>query len=224
MNGYLPADHDLAAASSQATGSRLSPTVAKVASIGALVIESLTVVCAGYLLAVLLRRGYNKLRVKMLLGMVISDVLLGLVGRRDHWVWLVADLFAYCRLVGLVTNIAYTAGYPFHTGSGACVRGGTRRGSSVWLTAALAVPPLGRLRVPPHHRSLHSTSMDACDCDLDVSSPGEHSDCTDDHRHIRLMILSPPALPAFSCDEVHGKVLAHLVGGDLGGSLLTFRQ
>jgi hypothetical protein len=37
-------------------------------------------------------------------------------------------------------------------------------------------------------------------------------------------ITSPPALPAFSCDEVHGEILAHLVGGDLGGSLLTFRQ
>lgn len=50
---------------------------AMISSIGALVIELLTVVSAGYLVFPLCRQGATKLRTKYLLGMVISDVALG---------------------------------------------------------------------------------------------------------------------------------------------------
>jgi hypothetical protein len=50
---------------------------AMISSIGALVIELLTVVSATYLFYPLWRQGITKLRTKYLLGMVISDVALG---------------------------------------------------------------------------------------------------------------------------------------------------
>jgi uncharacterized membrane-anchored protein len=50
---------------------------AMISSIGALVIELLTVISAAYLVYPLCRQGASKLRTKYLLGMVISDVALG---------------------------------------------------------------------------------------------------------------------------------------------------
>ena len=50
---------------------------AMISSIGAIVIEVLTVVSALYLLRPLYRQGVSKLRTKYLIGMVASDAALG---------------------------------------------------------------------------------------------------------------------------------------------------
>ncbi len=55
----------------------LSPEASRVAAWGALVIVCLTMLGAGYLGYALIKRGSGKLRVKILLGMVMSDALLG---------------------------------------------------------------------------------------------------------------------------------------------------
>ena len=54
-----------------------TPNQAITSSIGAMVIECLTVVASLYLLRPLSKQGLTKLRVRLLFGMVFSDFLLG---------------------------------------------------------------------------------------------------------------------------------------------------
>jgi hypothetical protein len=46
-------------------------------AVGALVIEALTIICALYLIWSLSKQGWGKVRVRLLLGMVASDLMLG---------------------------------------------------------------------------------------------------------------------------------------------------
>ncbi|GHJ87881.1 hypothetical protein NliqN6_4283 [Naganishia liquefaciens] len=73
---------------------------AMISSIGAIVIEVLTVVSALYLLRPLYRQGVSKLRTKYLIGMVASDAALG--------------------IVGLIPTAHYLAGKPLKDGSKSC--------------------------------------------------------------------------------------------------------
>jgi len=51
----------------------------KINSIGQTVITTLTIIGSTYLLYALLRQGHGKLRVRLLLGMIFGDLLLGCV-------------------------------------------------------------------------------------------------------------------------------------------------
>lgn len=64
---------------------QLSPAQwARINAIGSSVITSITIAASVYLFVVLSRQGRGKLRVRLLLGMVISDFLLG-YGSNVRW-------------------------------------------------------------------------------------------------------------------------------------------
>ncbi|WVQ94498.1 hypothetical protein IAU59_001577 [Kwoniella sp. CBS 9459] len=65
--------------SSPATPSPTSVTATKVNATGASVISGLTLIAASYLFYSLVKQGRGKLRVRLLLGMVVSDLAIGLV-------------------------------------------------------------------------------------------------------------------------------------------------
>nr|XP_018264526.1 uncharacterized protein I303_02696 [Kwoniella dejecticola CBS 10117]OBR86684.1 hypothetical protein I303_02696 [Kwoniella dejecticola CBS 10117] len=75
-------------------------TSAQINATGASVISGLTLVAAAYLFYSLLRQGRGKLRVRLLLGMVVSDMMLG--------------------CIALPPEILYLAGDPLKTGSAGC--------------------------------------------------------------------------------------------------------
>jgi hypothetical protein len=93
---------------------------AKINAYGSTVIAASTIVAASYLLITLFKQGRGKLRVRLLIGMVSSDLLLGYVkdpcypcpGNADQ---------DECRLVAIVPEAKYIAGHPLITGSGGCV-------------------------------------------------------------------------------------------------------
>lgn len=76
---YSLEQHDMAGSSMMTVQRRASyhGSTALVTSIGALVIEIFTTFSAAFLILPLLRQGVRRLRTKLLLGMVISDLALG---------------------------------------------------------------------------------------------------------------------------------------------------
>ncbi|WVR03983.1 hypothetical protein IAU60_000982 [Kwoniella sp. DSM 27419] len=72
----------------------------KINATGAAVISGLTLVAATYLFISLIRQGRGKLRVRLLIGMVLSDLILG--------------------LIAFPIEIAYLAGHPLKAGTRSC--------------------------------------------------------------------------------------------------------
>ncbi|WWC87696.1 uncharacterized protein L201_002588 [Kwoniella dendrophila CBS 6074] len=75
-------------------------TVTQINATGASIISGLTLIAASYLFISLIKQGRGKLRVRLLIGMVVSDLILG--------------------LVALPPEIMYLAGDPQTTGSAGC--------------------------------------------------------------------------------------------------------
>lgn len=107
-------------------------TATVVTSIGAMVIESLTIVSAIYLLIPLASQGQlSKLRGKLLIALVISDLLLGCVMGQPSISKPKsvggADDGNYClfptldSLSGAVSTAAFLAGYPLLANTATCV-------------------------------------------------------------------------------------------------------
>jgi hypothetical protein len=91
----------------------LSPTLAMTSSVGAIVIESLTILASLYLLKPLTQQGLSKLRVRLLIGMVVSDLALGLVGAVPNAAWLAGKSLRQgtpsCNAAGfLLTGVLFT--------------------------------------------------------------------------------------------------------------------
>lgn len=83
------------------TAIQVNPTYARVNAIGAISLACATLVAGMYLLISIARQGHGKLRVRLLLGMVASDLVLG--------------------AIVLPPEIAYIAGGPFMTDTPVCV-------------------------------------------------------------------------------------------------------
>ncbi|RSH94508.1 hypothetical protein EHS25_004311 [Saitozyma podzolica] len=78
----------------------MSTNYTKINAIGGTILSASTIIAAAYLLLSLARQGRGKLRVRLLLGMVISDLVLG--------------------IVVLPSEISYLAGRPLVTGTKGC--------------------------------------------------------------------------------------------------------
>lgn len=110
----------------------LTPNQALTSSIGAIIIECLTVLGAVYLLFPLGRQGLVKLRVRLLIGMVVSDLALG--------------------LVGLISSAGFLAGHPLKVSSKECNAVGFLIVSILFTqhlwTLVIAIATFGLLKYP----------------------------------------------------------------------------
>lgn len=83
--------------------------------VGQTVITSLTIIGSTYLLYALMRQGHGKLRVRLLLGMIFGDLLLGYVSCPSVLLLLILSVGAF------IPNIWALAGGRFATGTTGCV-------------------------------------------------------------------------------------------------------
>jgi hypothetical protein len=96
-----------------------NPRLLFINSVGQTVITTLTIIGSSYLLYALMRQGRGKLRVRLLLGMILGDLLLGYVTSSHTFV--LCSLTDFIRVGAFVPNAYVLAGGRFVTGTMGCV-------------------------------------------------------------------------------------------------------